>query len=223
MNERKKLSDILRGTDRDALAKQWNDTEAAKDLEPLPPGEYLFRILSGELFNAKSGTPGYKLTLEVAEGEHEGRRCWHDVWFTPAALAMAKRDLDKIGVTDPEQLERPLPAGILIRARIARRKNEDGVEYNRVVRFEPAGIEPGDAFEPSPDDDPPPDDDPLNPAPKPDPNPRTDGAVNSLPDVKKDTSRDGTDADGGDLFPFGAKTSARNGATTSPYDRSERR
>jgi hypothetical protein len=153
MNERKKLSDILRGSDRDSLAKQWKETEAAKDLEPLPPGEYLFRILSGELFTSKQGTPGYKLALEVTEGENEGRRCWHDVWLTEAALSMAKRDLGKIGVTDLEQLERPLPPGILIRAKIALRKNDDGTEYNRVVRFEPAGIEPGDAFEPPPGDD----------------------------------------------------------------------
>jgi hypothetical protein len=148
MNERKKLSDILRGSTRETLAKQWQDTEAAKDLAPLPKGDYLFRILSGELFNSKSGTPGYKLTLEVAEGENEGRLCWHDVWFTPAALAMAKRDLAKIGVTDPGQLEQPLPSGILIRAKVALRKNDDGTEHNRIVRFESAGIEEGDAYEP---------------------------------------------------------------------------
>jgi hypothetical protein len=153
MNERKKLSDILRGSTRETLTKQWKDTEAAKDLAPLPPGEYLFRILSGELFTSNQGTPGYKLTLEVTEGEHEGRRGWHDVWLTQAALPMAKRDLGKIGVTDLEQLERPLPPGILIRAKIALRKNDEGTEHNRVIRFEPAGIEPGDAFEPSPDSD----------------------------------------------------------------------
>lgn len=151
MNERRKLGDILRGSDRDALAKKWKETEAAEDLAPLPPGEYLFRVLSGELFNAKSGTAGYKITLGVVEGEHEGRRAWHDIWLTPAALAMAKRDLGKLGVTDLEQLERPLPAGILIRAKIALRKNDEGTEHNRVVRFEPAGIEQGDAFEPTPE------------------------------------------------------------------------
>jgi hypothetical protein len=151
MTERKKLSDILHASDRDALSKRWRETEAAKDLEPLPPGEYLFRILTGELCESKQGTPGYKLTLEVVEGEHAGRHVWHDVWLTPAALPMAKRDLGKIGVTDLEQLERPLPAGILVKAKIALRKNDDGTAYNRVVRMEPAGIEPGDAFEPVPE------------------------------------------------------------------------
>jgi Protein of unknown function (DUF669) len=153
MNERKKLSDILRGSARETLTNQWKNTEAAKELGPLPPGQYVFRILSGELFTAKQGTPGYKLTLEVVEGEHEGRRCWHEVWLTQAALPMAKRDLGKIGVTDLEQLERPLPSGILIRAKIALRQNDDGTEHNRVIRFEFAGAEPGDAFEPLPEND----------------------------------------------------------------------
>lgn len=193
MTERKKLSDILRGSNREALAKQWKTTEAAEDLAPLPPGEYVFRILSGELFVSKEKqTPGYKLTLEVTEGEHEGRRCWHDVWLTQAALPMAKRDLGKIGVTDLEELERPLPSGILIRAKIALRKNDDGTEHNRVIRFEPAGIEPGDAFEPPPDSD-------------------------------NQASGDAADAGASEMFEFGANVAARNGVASGPYDRSERR
>jgi hypothetical protein len=215
MNERKKLSDILRGSDRDALAKQWKNTEAAKDLEPLPSGEYLFRVLSGEPFNAKSGTAGYKLTLEVVEGEQEGRRAWHDIWFTPAALPMAKRDLAKIGIQADswgeleKELERPVPSGILIRARIALRKNDDGAEYNRIVRFEPAGIEPGDAFEP------PPEADTSTPAPKPDPKPRTGDASELAPQA---------DANGECEPPtFGSDVPAHNGIAPGPYDRGERR
>jgi len=210
VNERKRLSDILRGSDRDTLAKNWKETEAAKDLEPLPPGDYLFRILSGELFNAKSGTAGFKLALEVVEGEHEGRRAWHDIWLTPTALPLAKRDLAKIGVTDLEQLERPLPAGILIRARIALRKNDQGVEHNRVVRFESAGIEQGDAFEPPTDDD----TDAPQLTPKSDPKPHTGSALETTPD--------GADANSGELFPFGANEPA-NGVVPGAYDRSERR
>jgi hypothetical protein len=152
MSERKKLSDILRGTDRDALSKTWENTEAAKDLEPLPAGEYVFRILAGELFTSQRGTPGYKLSLEVAEGEHEGRRAWHEVYLTPAALPMAKRDLAKLGVSALEQLDRPLPQGILIRGRLALR-TDGGSPHNRLVRFEAAGVEPSDAYEPKEDGD----------------------------------------------------------------------
>ena len=118
--QRKSLSDILQtDNDRERLSQLWKTTTAAEERGPLPPGEYTFRILTGELSNAKHrGTPGYKLTLEVAAGEHEGRRAWHDLWLTLASLPMTKRDLAKIGVTDLDQPERPLPAGILIRGKL---------------------------------------------------------------------------------------------------------
>src|SRR5262245_13922303 len=92
-NERKKLSDILHNGEGDAFRNRWNSTVAAEDIGPLPPGEYVCRILSGELFQSKQETPGYKLALQVVEGDFAGRRCWADWWLTPAALPMTKRDL----------------------------------------------------------------------------------------------------------------------------------
>ena len=156
MTERKKLSDILRqDTDRKKLTSLFDTTVPAAEFAPLPTGEYALRILSGELFTSKSkGTPGYKLTLEVTEGEFEGRRAWHDFWLTPAALPMTKRDLAKIGVTNLQQLEMPLPPGILIKGKLALRANDDGSESNRLVRFECIGVEQGDAFEPKAGGDP---------------------------------------------------------------------
>ena len=101
MPERKKLADILLNSDREKLGRDWDSTKAADDLKPLPSGEYRCSIASGELFNAKQGTPGYKLKLVVLEGEHADRVVWHDVWLTEAALPMAKRDLGKLGITEP--------------------------------------------------------------------------------------------------------------------------
>lgn len=152
MSERKKLSDILQlNSDRENLQRAWKTTAAAAEFAPLPKGEYTFRILSGELFTSKRGTPGYKLTLEVTEGAFEGRRAWVDFWLTPAALPMTKRDLAKIGVTNLDQLEQPLPPGILIRGKMALRTDDEGNENNRLVRFECIGVEPGDAFKPKED------------------------------------------------------------------------
>ncbi len=149
MNERKRLSDILQqNSDRERLSSLWKTTAAAAEFAPLPKGEYTFRILAGELFTSKRGTPGFKLTLEVTEGDFEGRRAWCDFWLTPAALPMAKRDLAKIGVQNLEQLEQPLPSGILIKGKLALRTDDDGNESNRLARFEYVGIEPADAFEP---------------------------------------------------------------------------
>src|SRR5262245_45142743 len=96
--ERKKLSEIL-GTANKTIEDAWNTTQAAADFAPLPPGEYIARIVHGELSESRRGTPGYKLTFEVLEGEHLGRRFWHDLWLTAAALSMSKRDLAKIGVS----------------------------------------------------------------------------------------------------------------------------
>jgi hypothetical protein len=192
---RKKLSEILhQGADRENLSRLWKTTAAAEERGPLPPGEYTFRVVSGELFTAKRGTPGYKLTLEVAEGDFEGRRAWCDFWLTPASLPMTKRDLAKLGITDLEQLERPLPAVLLIRGKLALRRDDDGNENNKLVRFECIGVAPGDAFEPG-------DDGPDQSSPTPSTTDGTPGA-NGTPPAK---------GDGGpkrELFPFGANAEA---------------
>jgi hypothetical protein len=156
MTERRKLSDILRqSSDHEKLSSLWKTTAAAEEFKPLPRGEYTFRILAGEPFRAKRGTPGYKLTLEVTEGEYEGRRAWHDLWLTELALAMTKRDLAKIGIVAGtfedlvRKLDRPLPQGILIRGKVAVRTDDEGNDSNRLIRFDFIGVEKGDAFEPA--------------------------------------------------------------------------
>ncbi len=142
MAERKRLSDILMNSDRDRLRQVWQTTEAAADLKPLPSGEYRCRVVRGELFNARTGTPGYKLTLEVLEGEHAGRLVWHDIWLSDAALSMAKRDLAKLGVQNLDQLDRPLPDGLSVAAKVTLRRGDEGTEFNRVTRFVVVAVDP---------------------------------------------------------------------------------
>jgi len=151
MNQRLKLTDILRGGDRDDLARAWDQTEAAADLGPLPRGTYIATILSGEPTASRRDTPGYKLTFQVVEGEHAGRRFWHDLWLTKAALPMTKRDLLKVGVKSLDQLDRPLPPGIRCQVRLALQRDDDGSERNRVQSFEVIGIDPPDPFAPADD------------------------------------------------------------------------
>ena len=149
---RKSLSDILHGSDRESISRQWGETKAAEDFVPLPPGEYTCHVIAADPFNAKTkGTPGVKIVFKVIEGDHQGRHVWHDCWLTPAALSQSKRDLGKLGVTALEQLERPLPPGIRCRVKLALRKDDDGNEYNRVKRFKVVGIDelPTDAFAPA--------------------------------------------------------------------------
>jgi hypothetical protein len=100
-----------------------------------------------------------KLAFKVIDGEHVGRRVWHDCWLTPAALAQSKRDLLKLGIDRLERLEQPLPQGIRCVVRVTLRKDDDGNPFNRVKTFTVVGIDepekdafaPGDALEPPPD------------------------------------------------------------------------
>jgi hypothetical protein len=150
MTPRRSLSEILNDNDRTKLRQAWNNTQAAADLKPLPTAEYVAHVLSGELDTARTGTLCYKLTFQVIEGEHTGRRFWHDIWLTAGALPMAKRDLAKLGVADLDQLERPLPQGIRVKAKVVLRRDDDGIEHNRVKSFDVIGIDTPkpDAFAP---------------------------------------------------------------------------
>jgi len=153
MTQRRSLSDILRNGQRESLAQAWDQTQAAPDLKPLPAGEYLCHLASAELFNAKTnGTPGIKLAFKVIEGQHAGRLVWDDLWLTPAALPMTKRDLTKLGIDRLEHLENPVrPGRIRCRVRVALRMGDDEAMFNRVRSFEVVGIDTpaADAFAPA--------------------------------------------------------------------------
>jgi hypothetical protein len=139
--QRKSLSDILRAGDREALSQAWNSTEAAAEFVPLPAATYECHIIHGEACTSQRGTPGYKLVFKVLDGNFAGRQVWHELWLTPAALPMTKRDLGKLGITSLEQLDRPLPRGIRCRVNVVSRKADDGSEYNRIRSFDFIGID----------------------------------------------------------------------------------
>jgi len=133
------LSDILRGGEsgREGLFDDWNAADAAEDFQPLPSGKYIASIESGVLSeSSRKGTPSYKLTFRITEGEYKDRLVWHDIWLTEKARPIAKRDLGKLGVTGLEQLEKPMPQGIKCEVTLALRKGDGGVEYNQVRRFD---------------------------------------------------------------------------------------
>lgn len=146
---RKSLVDVLGGTSREELARQFEQAEAAGDMLPLPRGEYRCRVTDGEVITSKSGTPGYALTFAVDDGEHRGRKLWHTAWLTPAALPLTKRDLAKLGIVSLDMLDRPLPQGIVCDVKVALRVDDDGVERNRVVSFNVVAV----LADPTADDD----------------------------------------------------------------------
>jgi hypothetical protein len=73
---------------------------------------------------------------------------WHNVWLTEAALPFAKRDLAKLGITNLEQLDQPVPQGVLCNVRISLRVDNQNNEFNRVRSFLVIGTEGPDPFRP---------------------------------------------------------------------------
>lgn len=148
----KSLSDILRSTQRAEVEKAWAQTDAASETGPLPAGDYVAHVAAGDLISSRvNATPGYRLTFRVCEGDYAGRRFWLDLWLTPAALPITKRDLAKIGITSLNQLDQPIPPGIRCRVTLAQRRDDDGNVRNRVQTFTVIGIETpeADPFAPS--------------------------------------------------------------------------
>ncbi|MEQ8209402.1 MAG: hypothetical protein RH917_06180 [Lacipirellulaceae bacterium] len=154
-----KLTNILQQSSLDSIKNAWDSTEAAGETAAIPSGEYVAHITSGELINSRSNdTPGYRLTFRVIDckennKEFFGRLFWHELWLTAPAMPMTKRDLNKLGVTSLEQLEKPLPLGIRCRVKLALRKGDDGSEFNRVTLFEVLGIDPPEVDPFAPADD----------------------------------------------------------------------
>ena len=150
-----KLSDILAGNGD--YFKNWNDIKAAGDDGPLPRGQYVCHLTKGELRSSRTnGTPEFALEFTVIEGDFKRRKLWHDLWLTEAAKPRTKRDLDRLGITDPErQLDRPIPRWIRCRLTVVLRKDDDGVKRNRVRSFEVVGIDTpeADPFAPKPEVD----------------------------------------------------------------------
>lgn len=131
------------------LQSLWNDTQAADEFSALPAGTYKCRLIAGQLSKASTGTPCFRLTFEALEGEYAGRRIWHSVWLTEAALPLAKRDLAKIGIATLAQLEQPIPQGLICELRVVLRVDNDGIEYNRVRALAVTGTEAPDPFAPT--------------------------------------------------------------------------
>ena len=152
-NPRKRLSEILPESARKSYFAGWKDVKAAPEFGPLPKGEYNALLVDGNVVKAGTGTLSYKLVFQVTEGEFAGRKVWHDIWLTEAARPQAKRDFDRLGITDPErQLDGPPPQGLLVKVSVVIHKDDDGTQRNKVRWFEVVGVEPPDPYAPGKDE-----------------------------------------------------------------------
>lgn len=134
-----KFSGIVNGggDNFDNIFDDWDEVQAADDFgTPIPAGMYVCIWRKGELATSKNGTHSYKLTLEVEKGDHAGRKVWFDIWLTEKARTIAKRELQKLGITNPrEQLKQPIPKWLRLQVQVGLQTNDLGVERNSVVTF----------------------------------------------------------------------------------------
>jgi hypothetical protein len=136
----RKLSDILDGRNLEELAHNFNSIEAAPEYEPVPAGSYEVDFVHGELCRSTNGNTGYTCHFEIAGGECRGRRIYHTLWLSEAAMAYSKRDLAKLGIVRLEQCEEPIPPGIFCTVKVVERTEDNGTRRNRVVRIDAGGI-----------------------------------------------------------------------------------
>ena len=146
-----KFTQLLKGTDAAKFKQAWDSTTPAAEFEPMPVGEYIADVTNGQLKASRSHqTPGYAIEFTIVDGDFRGRKLWLDCWLTERAMQYAKRDLAKIGISSPEQMDLPVPPGIRCRLVVVLKKNDDGVEHNRVRSFEVMSVTPpkADPFAP---------------------------------------------------------------------------
>lgn len=137
MIQRQSLTGVLNGD----LAAAFNAAAPATDgLPPITDSPVLCSV-SGGLKTSRGGTPGYSIVFEIVEGAFTGRRLYHDLWLTPAAMPLAKRDLARLGITTAEQLAKPIPPGVLCEVKHVVRVDDDGVQRNVVKGFTVARVD----------------------------------------------------------------------------------
>ena len=95
---------LVEAASRRLAFRGFDDAAPAPEWEPLPPGIYTARIVSGTLAQTKKGDDAYRMVFEVSEGEQRTRRVSRTWTFTRKALAYAKRDLATFGLTTSQKL-----------------------------------------------------------------------------------------------------------------------
>lgn len=119
----------IKKSDFDNVLKQFEAAPSGN--EPLPSGNYTAKIVSGELFEAKTGTPGYKITWKVIDGEFADHLFWQDLYLSAKAMNGSKWRLVKLGITD---LRNPPPAGICAELELAIKSGEE-TDFNEIKKI----------------------------------------------------------------------------------------
>jgi hypothetical protein len=129
----------------------FDSAPTAPAYEPVPPGIYTARVVSGECCTTRAGTDAYRIRFEILEGPNQGRTVLRIWSFSESAISYAKRDLTAFGLTTTEQLLSTFPpASNEIRCClvIALQRGDDGIERNDIKRIDVLEVRdaPGSEF-----------------------------------------------------------------------------
>jgi hypothetical protein len=114
--------------------------DAATGDPTIPAGWYVCTITRGEAVPTKKGKTAYRLTLDVAEGSHQGYRLWRYFTFgTPLEANRAKLALAPLGLNNSTALRKQFPEPgrlITLKVLVGVENSPEWGKQNRVERFE---------------------------------------------------------------------------------------
>lgn len=116
--------------------------DSGGNFEAVPPGDYMVTINSLERRTSEnSGNEYLNLTLEIAEGEHEGIKFFDMLVLTESSFWKVAQLCRAIGQTEPFNLDSDDEVEAVMLGRTCKAKlkveNYKGEKRNRVQRFMP--------------------------------------------------------------------------------------
>jgi hypothetical protein len=126
-----------------------NEVEPSTGFDPLPAGDYLLVITDSESKPTKAGTGSYlALTLEVVEGQFQGRKLFHNLNLenpNQQAVDIARAELSAIcravGVPTPQDSCELHNLPMRVKVGLEKRK-DTGEMQNRLKKFGPKNASP---------------------------------------------------------------------------------
>lgn len=120
------------------------DSVEDNDFSPIPPGEYVVRLLSLENKSTQKGDKMLVWQMEVATGDHAKRQLFLRTVFTQKALFKLKQAVVAFGLWEsgPLKLDPAKAVGALATAKVKRRnyvhngEQKVGEEIERLSKFE---------------------------------------------------------------------------------------
>jgi hypothetical protein len=135
------------------------DAAAGSDFAPIPQGDYDVKIIETEATKSSTDKPMWKVTCQVLNGPHEGRKIWTQQTLTmdnPDAMNVFFRQMAAAGLTGEFFKTKPSNARIAealmgrqFRAKVTIREWQ-GVPRNNIKQWNPMGAGRGAAGGPPP-------------------------------------------------------------------------